>query len=106
MQIIGKTSEIKLAENLPPEVKADIVQTLYILDSAYGKDRNIIKDMGGFCCIISNAEDIKLLLDNWHIDIVNDISEVTVNIDGYIKKLFIVSSDYAIVTFIKSNLID
>ena len=59
MQIIGKTSEIKLAENLPSEVKADIVQTLYILDSAYGKDRNIIKDMGGFCCVIRNEEDVK-----------------------------------------------
>ena len=101
MQIIGKTSEIKLAENLPSEVKADIMQTLYILDSAYGKDRNIIKDMGGFCCVIRNEEDVKFLKENWNVDIYDDICETSVQIMDYIKKLFVISSDYCIVTYIK-----
>ena len=39
-------------------------------------------------------------------DRLNDISEVTLEIDGYIKKLFIISSDYAIVAYIKARLID
>ena len=56
--------------------------------------------------IFENEDDIKFLLDRWNVDILNDISEVTLEIDGYIKKLFIISSDYAIVAYIKASLID
>lgn len=106
MLIISKTNEIPNSEVIPDEVRADIFQAVYILDSAYGSEREPFKDLGGFCCVVDSLNDVDKLLAEWKIDIKEDISEYSVKIDGYIKKLFILSSDYAIVTYIKSNLLD
>lgn len=105
MIIISTLKEIPKADYLPVSVKTDISQTVAIIDSAYGCDRDIFKDLGGFCCVISTKSDVKYLLDKWNIDIVNDICEMTLKIDEYIKKLFILNSDYCIITYINKNLI-
>ena len=101
MLVITNTDDIEKAEFIPKDVQFDILQSVYILDSAYGKGRDIFKDLGGFCCIIQNDNDIQYLKRNWNIDIYNDISELSVKINGYTKRLFILSSDYCIVSYIK-----
>ena len=106
MIILTKINQLDNIDTITDKLKADISQSISILNTAYGVDRDVYNDLGGFCCIVSNEDDIKLLLDRWNADILNDISEVTLEIDGYIKKLFIISSDYAIVTYIKASLID
>ena len=106
MTILTKINQLDNIDTITDRLKSDISQSISILNTAYGIDRDVYNDLGGFCCIVSNEENIKLLLDKWHIDILNDISEVTLEIDGYIKKLFIISSDYAIVAYIKASLID
>lgn len=106
MTILTKINQLDNIDTITDRLKSDISQSISILNTAYGIDRDVYNDLGGFCCIVSNEENIKLLLDKWHIDILNDISEVTLEIDGYIKKLFIISSDYAIVAYVKASLID
>ena len=106
MIILTKIDQLDNIDTITDKLKADISQSISILNTAYGVDRDVYNDLGGFCCIVSNEDDIKFLLDRWNVDIFNDISEVTLEIDGYIKKLFIISSDYAIVAYIKASLID
>ena len=106
MTILTKINQLDNIDTITDRLKSDISQSISILNTAYGVGRDVYNDLGGFCCIVSNEEDIELLLDKWHIDILNDISEVTLEIDGYTKKLFIISSDYAIVAYIKASLID
>ena len=105
MIILTKINQLDNIDTITDKLKADISQSISILNTAYGVDRDVYNDLGGFC-IVSNEDDIKFLLDRWNVDILNDISEVTLEIDGYIKKLFIISSDYAIVAYIKASLID
>lgn len=105
MTILTKINQLDNIDTITDRLKSDISQSISILNTAYGVDRDVYNDLGGFCCIVSK-EDIKFLLDRWNVDILNDISEVTLEIDGYIKKLFIISSDYAIVAYIKTSLLD
>ena len=106
MIILTKINQLDNIDTITDKLKADISQSISILNTAYGVDRDVYNDLGGLCCIVSNEDDTKLLLDRWNVDILNDISEVTLEIDGYIKKLFIISSDYAIVAYIKTSLLD
>lgn len=106
MTILTKINQLDNIDTITYRLKSDISQSISILNTAYGVDRDVYNDFGGFCCIVSNEDDIKFLLDRWNVDILNDISEVTLEIDGYIKKLFIISSDYAIVAYIKTSLLD
>ena len=102
MIILTKINQLDNIDTITDKLKADISQSISILNTAYGVDRDVYNDLGGLCCIVSNEDDIKLLLDRWNVDILNDISEVTLEI----KKLFIISSDYAIVAYIKTSLLD
>lgn len=106
MTILTKINQLDNIDTITYRMKSDISQSISILNTAYGVDRDVYNDLGGFCYIVSNEDDIKFLLDRWNVDILNDISEVTLEIDGYIKKLFIIGSDYAIVAYIKTSLLD
>lgn len=88
MIILTKINQLDNINTIIDKLKADISQSISILNTAYGVDRDVYNDLGGFCCIVSKEEDIKFLLDRWNVDILNDISEVTLEIDGYIKKAF------------------
>ena len=87
------------------ELIKDVSVTVSILCEAYGYQRDIVKDLGGFCFIAEDKADVRFLLDNWKIDLVNDTAELSSEIEGYIKKLFILSSDYCIMTYYSSDII-
>ena len=49
----------------------------------------MIKDLGGFVGIVGTVGDFQKLFSEWHIDVRSDVCELSMIIDGYIKKLFI-----------------
>ena len=105
MIIIGKPSDLDKLYSFPMELIKDVSVTVSILCEAYGYQRDIVKDLGGFCFIAEDKADVRFLLDNWKIDLVNDTAELSSEIEGYIKKLFILSSDYCIMTYYSSDII-
>ena len=102
MICIKNAGELHRAEGLPDAVRADIAATVHILESSYGADRDMIADLGGFVGIVS---DFQKLLSDWHIDVRSDVCESCTVIEGYVKKLFILNPDYAVVLYIKEGLL-
>lgn len=105
MICIGTTKELPKAEGLPDAVRADIAATVGILDSCYGADRDMIKDLGGFVGIVGTVGDFQKLFSEWHIDVRSDACELSMIIDGYVKKLFILNPDFAVILYIKEELL-
>lgn len=105
MIIIGKPSDLDKLYSFPMELIKDVSVTVSILCEAYGYQRDIVKDLGGFCYIVEDKEDIKNLLDTWKIDLLNDMAELSSKIGSYTKKLFILSSDYCIMVYYRSDII-
>ena len=105
MICIKNAGELHRAEGLPDAVRADIAATVHILDSCYGADRDMIADLGGFVGIVGIVSDFQKLLSDWHIDVRSDMCESCTVIEGYVKKLFILNPDYAVVLYIKEGLL-
>lgn len=103
--IIGTHNDLRKVKDFPIALQKDIESTIAILDNCYGVERNVLKDDGGFVVIADNISVVDSLLTKWKIDIKEEIYEYSVKVDDYIKKLFIISSDFAIVVYIKENLI-
>ena len=104
MITLGTKKEMCKIKDLPAKLIQDIEAMLHILDSNYGTDRNYFFE-GGFVGIVGTASDFQKLFSDWNIDLKNDISEYSINICGYIKKLFIINPDFAIVVYIKEDLL-
>ena len=85
MICIGTTKELSKAEGLPDAVRADIAATVGILDSCYGADRDMVRDLGGFVGIVGTVGDFQKLFSEWHIDVRSDVCELSMIIDGYIS---------------------
>ena len=60
MTIFTNLDQIDSIADISDRLRSDISQSVTILNTAYGVDRDVYKDLGGFCCIVSNEEDIKL----------------------------------------------
>ena len=105
MICIGTAKELSKADGLPDAVRADIAATVGILDSCYGADRDMIRDLGGFVGIVGTVGDFQKLFSEWHIDVRSDVCELSMIIDGYVKKLFILNPDFAVILYIKEELL-
>ena len=99
--MIYKLGHVEDVENIAiadEKVKAAITDYLSVLDNAYGKERNIDEDDGGYvlyCEGNTRFEDLKMYFDY------TDLPPEWVNhIDSepkYLAVLYLLSSDYAIV---------
>lgn len=104
MLIIGTSKELQYEKSIPNTLQSDIIKVISILDENYGIKRQVISDLGGFVAIIENADDCNEMLNTWKLNVFDDICEETLIIGDYIKKLFIISSDYAVCAYINQNL--
>lgn len=92
-------------QDLPQIVHMDmdlqrmVTQDLAALDENYGANRKIT-DMGGFVAVLENEEDVKTLRENFYLNINEDIPEYLDDLHRYIKKMFLVGAEYAIVVYI------
>ena len=103
--IIGSEKELSEVEYLPESVCLDIGAVLNVLDEAYGANRDVTTADGGFVAVIDDITMCDTLLDRFNLDINTDIFEYEEHIDGYVKRLYILSSDFSIVTYIREGLL-
>ena len=86
------------------EVKESIVETLTILDENYGAERSIDADLGGYVLIIETQTDINELHAASKLDLTEDIYEYVESVGEYLKVLYLLSSDFAVVVYIRRNI--
>ena len=92
---IGAEKELSQIQHLPVEIQKAIYEDIKILDSCYGKDRDIDSDMGGFVVICDKEEDL-------HIDCFDkekSFPEFTQSICPYMKKLYISGTERNIIIY-------
>jgi len=99
MIILKNHNEMEKIHHLDEQVKNSISEDLKILDDNYGTDRDM-SDWGGFVAIIETDDDVEILNKLYYLNINEDIPEYADNLNRYIKKLFIVGSEYAITVYI------
>ena len=92
---LGTVSELHKIKHLPNDIQKAICEDISILDSYYGKDRNIDADMGGFV-VICNADD-ELNIQNFNKDF--EQPEYTQRICPYTKKLYISGTERNIIIY-------
>ena len=103
--LIGTSKELFKADELPWQVKNDIRAMLEILDNVYGAERDVFHGDGGFVVVVEEENTFEKIKKSWSLDIRNDISEYEERISGYVKRLFILSSDFSIIAYIKEELL-
>ena len=94
---------------LPENVLASLHDKVEVLDKCYGETRNLLKDLGGYCVIVSGTEDwaelYQTVIDKHYIQ--EELYEYReVHTDGsccWIEELYVTSSDYSIVIFYSSE---
>ena len=86
------------------EVKESIAETLTILDENYGAERSIDADLGGYVLIIETQADINELHASAKLDLTEDIYEYVENVGEYLKVLYLLSSDFAVVVYIRRDI--
>lgn len=87
---------------VPDEVYREIFHIADILESVYGKDRDIDKDDGGFILVAEDREDLKYF-SNRYIDLKKGLHEVSQAIPSsegvYLNLLFLCNNEYGINLF-------
>ena len=99
MKKVYKESQLVELNNLSVEVIESIRETIAILDEAYGEERDIELDLGGYALIAENIIDIEILKQDKLQGLIPEYTDVieVVNGENYISSLYLISSDYAIV---------
>ena len=102
---IGTSKDIYKTAYLPEQVRNDIESVISTLDKEYGRERDVYKGDGGFVIVIDSIKELDKLQEQYSLDIRNDIFESEELLSGYIERLFIISSDFCIMTYIKEGLL-
>lgn len=98
---IGTVEQLRTFEDtLPKELYTHCFSILSVLDDAYGYDRNIELDLGGFLTILYEPiEFVEFELNN--LNLFKDIPEVvdifTVDKETFYSVIYILGSDFSII---------
>lgn len=106
MKKIYKKEQLKKLNHYPNEVNIKMKEIIDILDNNYDEDRDFEKDLGGYILVVEDKEEINIIKKDIlkgivaeYIDIIECEEEV-----NWTSSLFLLSSDYAIVVFVKQEL--
>nr|WP_320024558.1 hypothetical protein [uncultured Acetobacterium sp.] len=80
--------------SLPSAVQTIVVNVLTILDDAYGTNRDLKKDLGGYVVLLESPNDIESLKDTVNVNLEAAIFEYIDAVSGYLGCLLLLSSDY------------
>ena len=95
-------------KDLDERVMVQVRAVLKVLDDEYGKDRNLHKDLGGFvllCDSDTTADEVREVI-NLSFDLYEWADEIETYNETYIMALYILSSDYSVVTVTTKALFD
>ena len=98
---LGHVEDLEKIEIQDIAVKSAIQNYLEVLDNAYGKDRNIDEDDGGYVLYCTPETNLETLKDYFDYDslVPEWVSDISCE-PKYLSALYILSSDYAIVVVI------
>ena len=99
MKKVYKESQLNELNNIPVEVIEFVREIIVILNEAYGENRNVESDLGGYVLIAENIVDIEILKQDKLQCLVPEYTDVIEVVNGvnWTSSLFLLSSDYAIV---------
>ena len=99
MKKVYKESQLVELNNIPLEVIENIRGTISILREAYGADRDIEADLGGYAVIAENIVDIEILKQDKLQGLAPEYTDIIEGSEGvnWTSSLFLLSSDYAII---------
>ena len=99
MKKVYNESQLVKLNSIPVEVIEFVREIIVILNEAYGEDRNVESDLGGYVLIAENIVDIEILKQDKLQCLVpkyTDVIEV-MNGENYTSSLYLLSSDFSIV---------
>lgn len=90
---------------LPNEVQLKIQEIVSILDEAYGSERNVLQDLGGFVQVVKTTSQWREFVKDNCID--KELYEVIENINGqYVYLLYLKSDDYSIAVIAPKDIVN
>ncbi|EMU52166.1 hypothetical protein [Clostridium butyricum] len=107
MRKVSKISELTGME-LEVNVISTIEEQLNILDENYGAERDINTDLGGYVLVLETKDDVIEVKENILKGIIAEYVD-DIECEGgkqYCLSLFLLSSDYAIITIATKELMD
>ena len=98
MKKVYNESQLVKLNSIPVEV-IEFVREIVILNEAYGEDRNVESDLGGYVLIAENIVDIEILKQDKLQCLVPEYTDVieVMNGENYTSSLYLLSSDFSIV---------
>ncbi|EOU1611322.1 TPA: hypothetical protein ACF328_002232 [Clostridium perfringens] len=88
------------------EVIKSISETIDILNEAYGENRDVDKDLGGYVLVVESVEDVKELKNGMLKDVLPEYTDEIICSEGvnYTSSLFLISSDFSLVVIVEEEL--
>jgi len=99
---LKNTKDLPMLAHLEEEIQQNALDTLQILDSEYGEDRDIIRNLGGYVVFAESEEDLRELEVIHNTNFTDNPTTEYVDIIDcesgrfYTSSLFLLSSDYGI----------
>ena len=105
LRIVKETYRYK---NWDERVLVQVRAILAVLDELYGENRNIHKDLGGFVLLCDSETTVEELEEvvNLSYDLYEWADEIETYNDTYVMALYLLSSDYSVVTVTTRALFD
>ena len=98
MKKVYNESQLVKLNSIPVEVIEFVRELIVILNEAYGEDRNVESDLGGYVLIAENIVDIEILKQDKLQCLVPEYTDVIKCSEGanWTSSLFLLSSDFSI----------
>ena len=105
LYIVGTQKEaLKLKELLPEEVFVEVMGTAKIIDEAYGSERDIFENDGGYVCIVENDTDVAELNSKYEVDLYTTNREYCTKLsDGWLNVLILCNNEFAITVLLSTQ---
>ena len=99
MKKVYNESQLVKLNSIPVEVIEFVRELIVILNEAYGEDRNVESDLGGYVLIAENIVDIEILKQDKLQCLVPEYTDVieVINGENYTSILYLLYSDFSIV---------
>ena len=99
MKKVYNESQLVKLNSIPVEVIEFVRELIVILNEAYGEDRYVESDLGGYVLIAENIVDIEILKQDKLQCLVPEYTDVieVINGENYTSSLYLLSSDFSIV---------
>lgn len=108
IKILKNQADAKRVKDWDERVMVQVRAVLAVLDESYGKDRNIQKDLGGFvllCDSDTTADELDEVVNICYCSY-EWADEIEAYDDTYVMALYLLSSDYSVVTVTTKALFD